>query len=202
MLLEHQDAEPPWSPREVLHPYSFWDHSDPSHHPGTKSYGHPSWESEPSPCNTLGMQLKTAQLPRCSQFGGRLNSQLLLRIRELNIWSGRTSAVSASSRCSGSQHILIAHTPGAGFLLSYVNRSGPVPAPKKRLFNLSFPGREEIQPPWFQNCWGICTGNGCSVLSFGPILSQEQELTQFSVPSSIPDFHVEQWGVGGIRGAS
>lgn len=100
-------------------------------------------KSEPAPRNTLGTRLKPAQLPRCSQFGGCLLSQLVLRIRELgkfcwrpslypaqlNIWSGRAGAVSASSRCSGSLHILIAHTPGAGFLLSYVNCSGPVPAP-------------------------------------------------------------------------
>lgn len=40
-------------------------------------------KSEPFPRNTLGTQLKPAQPPRCSQFGGRLLSQLLLRIREL-----------------------------------------------------------------------------------------------------------------------
>ena len=43
---------------------------------------------------------------------------------QLNIWPGRAGPLYASSRCFGSRHILIAHTPGAGFLLSYVNRSG------------------------------------------------------------------------------
>lgn len=43
---------------------------------------------------------------------------------QLNIWLGRAGPLYASSRCFGSRHILIAHTPGAGFLLSYVNHSG------------------------------------------------------------------------------
>jgi len=98
-------------------------------------------KSEPSPCNTLGTRLEPA---RPVSFPDDLNLELasfslalfsqdawgssaqdgLSYPTQLNIWPRRAGSAYASSCCFGSRHILIAHTPGAGFLLSYVNRSG------------------------------------------------------------------------------
>lgn len=190
MLPEHRDAEQPRSREEVCYictrsGVTVTPHVILGQAHGVTLAGN---KSEPSPCNTLGMELESA---RPISFPDDLNLELasfpnsFFSRRLGKFCSGRSLLPDAAEHLAGASRSSVRqlplfwqqahpHRPHTGRWIPPLlcQLLGRVPTRWDRacrvLFNSAFPGNKETQSPQLRNSQGLCTRNRCLVPILAP----------------------------------